>query len=70
MGISAAEVFAAVRRDGSVESPHDGSPMVVTLQPDASQKFTLSFDAADAVALRVKLAGRPARDLRLPTRGE
>ena len=70
MGISGAEAFAAVRRDGSIELAHDSSPMHVTLQPGASQKFTLSFGAVDAVALRVMLAGRPATDLRFPTRTE
>ena len=70
MGVGGVEAFAAVARDGSVAMPLDSSPMHVTLQPGASQKFSLSFSAVDAVALRVTLAGQPALDLPLPTRGE
>ncbi|MGL6110410.1 MAG: hypothetical protein ACRC2B_09965, partial [Rubrivivax sp.] len=60
--------FALVRRGGGVEVllEQNSSPVFYTLQPDSTHKYSLSFDAADAIALRVTLPGQAPNDLMLP----
>ena len=66
IGITGANAFALVRRDGSLEEAQESSPIHFTLQPDSTQKFGLKFEHSDGVALRVTLPGQPAQVLRLP----
>lgn len=62
------DVFALVRRGGGVEAllEQNSSPVFFTLQPDSTQKYSLSFNGADAIALRVTLPGQAPQDLMLP----
>ena len=62
------EAFALVRRGGRVEAllEQNSSPVFYTLQPDSTQKYSLRFDGADAIALRATLPGQAPQDLMLP----